>query len=231
MLNFRPVLDITISILGQYGMMIVDAVAGFAGGVGLLAAIGYLSVRDRKVQPVGTFWAKVWKGVVGRAAFTVAAKLVHGGRVSALTHRATELSLGMAAEQLYEDLPKETRRALGDIPGVLHRLQDDAQELRKRHDALQDAIAESGDSSGAEYADVRDMRDELHAKLGDAVGALETIRLNLLRLHAGSLSVESVTTHLGLAAEVSAEVERLIAAHAYVERVLKFPRTAATTPV
>jgi len=63
------------------------------------------------------------------------------------------------------------------------------------------------------------------------VGALETIRLNLLRLHAGSATVESVTTHLDLAAEVSAEVERLIAAHADVERVLKFPRTAATTPV
>lgn len=231
MLNFRPVLDIVISVVGRYGTMIVDAVASISGIVALLAAIGYVSVRDRKVQPEGTFWAKLWKGAIGQAAFTVAAKLVHGGRVSALTHRATELTLGMAAEQLYEDLPKETRRALGDIPGVLHRLQDDAQELRKRHDALQDAIAESGDSSGAEYADVRDMRDALHAKLGDTVGALETIRLNLLRLHAGSLSVQSVTTHLGLAAEVSEEVERLIAAHGEVERALKFPRTPATTPV
>jgi len=75
------------------------------------------------------------------------------------------------------------------------------------------------------------MRDVLHAKLGDAVGALETIRLNLLRLHAGATTVESVTTHLGLAAEVSEEIERLIAAHGEVERTLKFPRTPATTPV
>ena len=75
------------------------------------------------------------------------------------------------------------------------------------------------------------MRDELHAKLGETVGALETIRLNLLRLHAGSLSVESVTTHLGIAAEVSEQVERLIAAHGDVERALNFPRTPESTPV
>ena len=57
------------------------------------------------------------------------------------------------------------------------------------------------------------------------------IRLDLLRLHAGSATVESVTTHLDLAAEVSAEVERLIAAHSEVADVLKFPRTPAATPV
>jgi hypothetical protein len=56
------------------------------------------------------------------------------------------------------------------------------------------------------------------------------IRLDLLRLHAGAGTVEGLTTHLGLAAEASEEVERLIAAHAEVERVLKFPRLAASTP-
>jgi hypothetical protein len=43
--------------------------------------------------------------------------------------------------------------------------------------------------------------------------------------------VESITTHLGLAAEVSEEVERLIAAHEDVERAIDYPRLAASTPV
>jgi hypothetical protein len=32
---------------------------------------------------------------------------------TAMTHRATELSLGMAAEQLFESLPRESRQAIG----------------------------------------------------------------------------------------------------------------------
>jgi hypothetical protein len=43
--------------------------------------------------------------------------------------------------------------------------------------------------------------------------------------------VDSLTTQLGIAAEVSREVERLIDAHADVERSIRFPRLAAPTPV
>jgi hypothetical protein len=45
----------------------------------------------------------------------------------------------------------------------------------------------------------------------------------LLRLHAGSASVEGLTTHLNLAAEISAGVERLIAGQGEVERALSTP--------
>ena len=51
------------------------------------------------------------------------------------------------------------------------------------------------------------------------------------RLHAGSSTVEGLTTQLGLAAEVSEEIERLIAAHDETERGLHFPLEAAPTPV
>jgi hypothetical protein len=122
--------------------------------------------------------------------------------------------------------------ALGDLPAVLHRLQDDAQRLRASHDALQEAINDAGDAAASvEYADIRETRDTLHAKLGEAVASLETIRLNLLRLHAGSGSVEGLTTHIGLAAAVSEEVERLLAAKGDIERALAFPRETAATPV
>jgi hypothetical protein len=106
-------------------------------------------------------------------------------------------SLGMAAEQLFDSLPKESRKALGDLPALLARLQSDAQRLRKRYDDLQDALADAGDAaSSAEYADVCEVRDAIHAQLREAVGALEMIRLNLLRLHAGSVTIEGLTTQI-----------------------------------
>ena len=202
------------------------------GSTTLLAAMPYVLLLQRRRDVDTEFWHKVWMGSIGKWAFGIARKLVGTRTVgSAITPRATELSLGMAAEQLFDALPRETRQALGDLPAVLKRLQGDAQTLRKHHDGLQDAINDAGDrASLPEYAEVRATRDEIKTKLGDAVGAMETIRLNLLRLHAGSGTVEGLTTHIGLALEVSGEVERLIAAKADVERGLSFPREIATTP-
>ena len=196
-----------------------------------LGGILYLALAQRRRDVDTEMWSKVWLGRIGKAAFKLAKKLLgNRARESAVTHRATELSLGMAAEQLYETLPKETRRALGDLPDLLHRLQDDAQILRKRYNEVQEVLGDAGDASSDAYADVRAARDAVHAKLGEAVGALEMIRLNLLRLHAGSETVAGFTTHLGFAAEVSNEVQRLVAAQEETEKAMRFPRVASATP-
>ncbi|HJQ22208.1 MAG TPA: protein kinase [Gemmatimonadaceae bacterium] len=210
----------------------IGMLSGLSAAAMSFSLLGLVVVKQRYSDVDTEFWAKVWRGPIGKIAFRMARKLVGKRSVSvAMTHRATELSLGMAAEQLYESLPREQRQGLGELPAVLRRLQDDAQSLRKRYDELQEALNDAGAGPGADaYADVRALRDSIHAKLGDAVAAMETIRLNLLRLHAGSATVESLTTHLGIAAEVSAEVERLIRAHQEVERTLRFPRDTAPTP-
>ena len=78
---------------------------------------------------------------------------------------------------------------------------------------------------------LREERTLVHDKLTGAVGALETIRLNLLRLHAGSAAVEGLTTHIGIAEEVSAEIERMVAAQQDVDAALRFPRPLEPTPV
>ncbi len=203
-----------------------------AGGVAAVSGMAYLAVLQHRRDIDTEFWSSVWRGRIGTLAFALARKLRGQQTVNAaMTHRATELSLGMAAEQLYESLPKDVRQALGSLPAVLHRLQNDAQRLRSRYDELHDALGESGPATSEHYESLRAERDLVHEKLGDAVGALETIRLNLLRLHAGSATVEGLTTHIGLAEEVSAEVERLIAAREEVEERLRFPREIELTPV
>jgi hypothetical protein len=176
------------------------------------------------------FWAKLWSGRAGKWVFSVAKRLVGKRTITAaVTHRATELSLGLAAEQLFESLPRETRKELAVLPDVMQRLQEDAQLLRKKHDELNEALA-ACTAGTPEYMKVREMRDEMHGKLGETIAALETIRLNLLRLHAGAGSVQSITTNISVAAEVSAAVERLVAAHEEVDRTLRFPRTIAPSP-
>ena len=52
----------------------------------------------------------------------------------------------------------------------------------------------------------------------------------LLRLHAGSGSVSNLTTHIGLAVEMSADIERLLAGREEMERGLAFPRERIPTP-
>ena len=200
-------------------------------GIGISSTLGYLALLQRRTDVDTGFWARVWRGPLGRLAFSIARR--SGGArpaVAAMTHRATELSLGLAAEQLYDSLPKDSRQQLSEIPALLKRLQGDAQSLRKRYESLQEALGDSAAANTPEYDDLRAMRDEVQARLGEAVGTLETLRLGLLRLHAGSMTVDGFTTHLDVASEMSEQVSRMIAAHNSVDRVLEFPRTAAPTP-
>ena len=201
--------------------------------IAVASGLTYVALVQLRRDVDTEFWSKLWMGRIGTFAFALARKLRGNQPIGpAMTHRATELSLGMAAEQLFENLPKESRQALGDLPALLHRLQRDAQTLRARYDDLHEVLSEAGAAAVTEdYESLRTERDLVHDKLGDAVGALETIRMNLLRLHAGSATVEGLTTHIGLAVEVSAEVERLIAAQEEVEARLRFPRESEPTPV
>jgi hypothetical protein len=80
-------------------------------------------------------------------------------------------------------------------------------------DVLGDATA-AGDAS----LDVlRAERTQVESRMQQTVAALEALRLGLLRLHAGSTTVESVTTHVHLALELSANVARLAEAHDELE--------------
>src|SRR5437899_11801115 len=89
--------------------------------------------------------------------------------------------------------------------------------MRARLEDLQEALADaeqrvSPDPSIAArqnriVADLSAERDLVQQRLKDAVAALETIRLNLLRLHAGTGSVRSLTTDLGLARELARDID------------------------
>ncbi len=191
-------------------------------GAGMLGALGLIHLKGRYEDVDTGFWSKVWLGRTGRAAFAIAGKLL-GSRVrpAPVTHRPTELALGMAAEQLFASLSSEVRSSLGDVPARLRHMQDAARRLRERRDELQQALGETSADDDSAFADLRAMLDQVQAKLADTVTALETIRLDLLRLHAGSVSVERLTTQLAMVIDLSNEVDRLVTARDEVERAAR----------
>lgn len=207
------------------------ALVGFVGAIA--SGFGFIVMVQRRRDVDTDFWSAMWSGRVGAWAFSIARKWRGAKPLGpAMTHRATELSLGMAAEELFESLPKSSRTALGDVPSLLQRLQRDAQLLRARFDAVQDGLHQQNDAATSDlHTNLRAERDVLQERLRQTVGALETIRLSMLRLHAGSLSLEVFTTHIDRAAEVSADVERLIAAHLEVEAMLRMSHDVQLTPV
>jgi serine/threonine-protein kinase len=201
-------------------VMVFAPILGFGF---LLSLLVREVLRNRRPHAAPEGWAKLWLGKVGRAAFALARRM--GGRPvegAATTHRATELAISMAAGELFASLPKATRRTLGDVPRIIESLQRDAEALRAHRDALQEALADAGDAAdGDEYAEVRALRDQLGERHREVVSTLERMRLDLLRLHAGAMSVEGVTTQLGMARDVAQEVRRLLEARGELERFLK----------
>lgn len=207
-------------------------------GIAIPSGLGYLLMLQLRRDVDVEFWSRVWTGPFGAWAFRMARSWRGAAPLApAMTHRATELSLGLAAEQLFESLPRAERESLGDLPALVARLQRDANALRTRLESLQEAlhgVVPSPMAPSDAMASHRDAlvaeRDVVQERLRETVSALETIRLGLLRLHAGSLSLESLTTHIGLAVAVSDDVERLIAAQDEVNAVLRLPSDVALTP-
>jgi len=216
-----------------------SALLGGLAALGIMIGIpagGIAAVRQARRRDYGTsFWLRLWRGPIGRLVFgPLRAPQGRPALASGSTFRPTELVLGMAAERLFEDLPKETREELRELPDVLRRLEQDAGRMRLRLDELNDALQDAGERgrlSGQITDDIKARRDRVvtdleaerdlvQRRLKDAVAALETIRLNLLKLHAGAGSVQSLTTDLSLAREAAQEVELLLQSHQEAEDVL-----------
>jgi predicted Ser/Thr protein kinase len=222
--------------VGTFGGLLANIMIGYpySNAFAVLTALGgfvmvgcglpWLVLLQRRRDVDTDVYGRFWRGPLGRWLFATARALTPARSLPApLTHRPTELSLGMAADKLYADLPKETQHQLHDLPDVVRRLEDDAQRMRKRLDELQDALGDGGDTPSRQDRITTDLRAErvlVQQRLKDAVAALETIRLNLLRLHAGTATVKHLTTDLGLARQVAREVDLLLESQREAEDLL-----------
>ncbi len=208
------------------GALLIGTAAGIAGS--LAAKRSDYKARRR---------LRFWRGKVGRWLLRLAG-IGLGDRLrppEGLTHRPTEIAVGMAVEALFEALPKETREALIDLPDVVYGLQTDAQRKRGKVEELNALLANSGNARAGQGASASDAlrasrhhavvqlehaRDAAQRRLAEAVAALENLRIDLLRMHAGSADMDSVTQNLGTARELAAHIDRLLDGHKEIEETL-----------
>ena len=130
--------------------------------------------------------------------------------------RATEAALGVAASELFAALPKAYREELAELPVIVAELEARAAEARAEIDAVAALAASS--SSEAEVLAAR--RETAAAHLAESVAALERIRVDLLRLHAGASNLSPLTTLIDAARELGDDVSRLADAQREVEAAL-----------
>jgi hypothetical protein len=182
---------------------------------------------------IGERFAKFLRTGLGRA------------RGAARTDQPTELVLGAAAASLFDALPKDVRQRLPELPNVVHGLEERASNLRSRINDLEHLAAQvhpvkgKGLASRMENVDARDsggaMVDErrgaldadlgaarlrAEGRLGVVVAALETIRLDLLRMHAGNDAVDDLTANVEAAAQLAVEIDRALESRESVDRLL-----------
>ena len=119
--------------------------------------------------------------------------------------RATEAVIGVAAAELFAALPKAHREQLAELPAMVSALEARAAEARAEIEVLA-TLAPPG-SGDADVLEARRTAASTH--LAESVAALEGIRLDLLRLHAGAGDLAPLTTLIDAARLLGEDVSRL----------------------
>ncbi|HSJ65650.1 MAG TPA: serine/threonine-protein kinase [Gemmatimonadaceae bacterium] len=185
-------------------LVTADSAWLFMPGLAGVVAIPAVTVRrlwtDLRRGP--SHWYRALRGRLGVGIFAIAALGMRGHEErKPVAGQPTVLAIGDAVEALFAALPDEQRRVAGDVPEVVRRLESHALALR--------AGPPSSDAA---------------ARLETVVSALESVRLELLRLHAGAGSLENLTRDLEAAREIGRRVEA-------IEEVRETVRPQRLTPV
>jgi serine/threonine-protein kinase len=158
-------------------------VPGLAGVVAIPAVTVRRLWSDLRRGP--NRWYSALAGRGGRWMFGIVGAGVRG-RVQArpVAGESTALAVGGAIDALFAALPHEQRHAVRDLPSVVRQLESHALALRAGN---ADPVAEQ--------------------RMETVVSALESVRLELLRLHAGSGSIDGLTRDLDAARQIGHAVD------------------------
>jgi serine/threonine-protein kinase len=159
-------------------------------GIAFLGAVGAIMIPAIAVRRIWNLWRRgkrpIWLGLLGRNLGRALFRLGGFGLSPASLpagSELTELALGSELLQLFSRLPPELKKRFADLPRLVERLQADGQVARM----LQD---------GAD-----------HGRRVQAVGALESLRLDLLRLNAGAAVHDELTRDLEAARQIGSRID------------------------
>ena len=197
----------------------------FSGAVSNALDVKFIPNRIRNWWQIG-IRDRIWNSRVGEWLSRRLGAPERTQLAGASAFRATEAALGIAASELFAALPKEYREQLAELPAIVASLEARAAEARAELDVVA-AIA----PLGTETAEVLSMRKEAAARhLAESVAALEGLRLDLLRVHAGAGDLQPLTTLMDAARQVGEDLGRLAAAQDEVQHATRNRLLSPPTP-
>jgi serine/threonine-protein kinase len=224
-----------------FGLVLLDVIHENRGGLAFILApvlstmvLGAVS-NALDVQFIPSGIRKWWQTGIRDRLWNSRAREWLAGRLGApqrsklagaSAFRATEAALGAAASELFAALPKEYKEQLAELPPIVAALEARAAEARAAVEELA-ALAPS-ESGGAEVLETRKRKAAAH--LSESVAALEGIRLDLLRLHAGAVDLAPLTTLMDATRQIGEDLNRLAAAQQEVEGAVSRRLGARRTP-
>lgn len=209
-----------------YGWMVLAGMAVGGAALGMAIPGRELPAKDR----MSTLQEKFWGGSIGKLIVKLAGwRLKRKSAPEHTLHRPTEVALGEAAEALYKALPSAQRKDLKHLPQEIQFLSTQAQEMRRKLEELDDLIAtaapdtlfgersSAGGDGGA--AELREAREVWAARLKETVTLLESLRVGLLKLHAGTAVPEQLTADLEAAQGLRERLALLVEGNSEVEEL------------
>lgn len=150
----------------------------------------------------GTWLGRLLRGRAGRLLFRVIGVGVRERyRLKPTAGEPTAVALSHAVSDLFLALPESQRRELSDLPALIARLESEAMTMRA--------------------ASPHPSRDE---RFIATMAMLETLRLDLLRIHASAGTVADLTRHLDAAKRIGAEISLELRGREALERSLATPK-------
>ncbi|MEO8138008.1 MAG: serine/threonine-protein kinase [Gemmatimonadota bacterium] len=138
-------------------------------------------------------------------------KLARPAPPPAIADQPTELALAGAVRGLLLALPESERRQLGGAEELLARLERDAAGLRRILEELDATAAEVGGGGSAERSvlvqEIADAQRAAAGRLASTLSALETLRLELLRVRARQSAGGNLTDDIDVLHRISDRID------------------------
>jgi len=197
--------------LGMLFVLVPVGATMLFGAISNALDVQFIPTRIRQWWQTG-IRDRLWNSRVGQWMARRLGAPEHSRAVGAGGFRATEAALSVAAAELFDALPSAYRERLGELPAIVALLEAQAAEARAEMEVVA-ALAPSGSDADALAA----RRNAAKEHLAESVAALEGIRLDLLRLHAGASDLAPLTTLMDAARRIGEDLNRLAEAQQEIE--------------
>ena len=202
--------------VGILWLMVPMLTTLLAGAVSNALDVQFIPDRIRRWWQTG-IRDRLWQSRVGEWLARRLGAPERSQLAGASAFRATEAALGVAAAELFAALPNAFKEDLAELPAIVASLEARAAEARAEMDVVA-AMAPSGSMDAGVLAK---RKTQAQQQLAESVAALEGIRLDLLRLHAGTGDLAPLTTLLDAARRIGEDLGRLADAQQEIEEAIR----------